>query len=134
MKVRQLNICKRVQIERKAFDRKDRILYFFHIGEHHHNLMHVHAKYQKYEASIGLNPVELLKGELIPINKQREAILYVKHNQKKLIKAWITLAKTDIKHIAGKPMIKEQSLQVRYKKHTPQIVRVTRHFNLKQIK
>lgn len=132
MKVRQINICKRVEVERKAFDKKDGILYFFHIGEHHHNLMHVHAKYQKYEASIGLKPIKLLRGELIPIKKQREAILYVKHNQKKLIKAWTRLATTDIKHIAGTPMIKEQSLQVRYKKRTPQIVRVTRHFDLKQ--
>jgi hypothetical protein len=74
------------------------IIRMYLIGNRHHNLPHIHAKYAEFEASISIEDGEILAGEL-------------PRKQLRLVQAWIELHRDELKadwdlSIAGENLYK----------------------------
>ena len=57
----------------------------------HHNKPHVHAEYDKYAISIGIEDGEVLAGNL-PSSQERKAVRWVKDNKDYLLGKWADIA------------------------------------------
>lgn len=70
------------------YDRKNGILYFFHVSESEHiNHPHIHAKYAENEISIYLRDFHVV-GTLKNKSKQKEALSYVKDHLDDILLKW----------------------------------------------
>lgn len=61
--------------------------------EQNHNKPHVHAEYDKYAVSIGIETGEILAGNL-PSNQQSKAVRWVKDHKDFLLGKWSDIAIT----------------------------------------
>ncbi len=52
-----------------------------------HNRPHIHVTYGEFEASIAIDEIEVLAGQL-PVKKLKVAIKYITENQKELRTQW----------------------------------------------
>ncbi len=59
--------------------------------EQNHNKPHVHAEYDKYAISIGIEDGEVLAGNL-PSSQERKAVRWVKDNKDYLLEKWADIA------------------------------------------
>lgn len=59
--------------------------------EQNHNKPHVHAEYDKYAISIGIEDGEILAGNL-PSSQERKAVRWVKDNKDYLLGKWVDIA------------------------------------------
>ncbi len=59
--------------------------------EQNHNKPHIHAEYDKYAISIGIETGEVLAGNL-PASQQRRVIRWVKANKDYLLGKWADIA------------------------------------------
>lgn len=63
------------------------VIYLYYFDNERHNLPHIHAKFQDYDASFSIIDGELLSGE-IPKNKQRLVQAWIEIHRESLMADW----------------------------------------------
>lgn len=63
------------------------VIYLYYFDNEKHNLPHIHAKFQSYDASFSIIDGELLSGE-IPKNKQRLVQAWIEIHRESLMADW----------------------------------------------
>jgi len=63
------------------------VIYLYYFDNERHNLPHIHAKFQDYDASFSIIDGELLSGE-IPKNKQRLVQAWIEIHRESLLADW----------------------------------------------
>lgn len=63
------------------------VIYLYYFDNEKHNLPHIHAKFQDFDASFSIIDGELLSGE-IPKNKQRLVQVQIEIHRESLLADW----------------------------------------------
>ncbi|WP_127470352.1 DUF4160 domain-containing protein [Thiomicrorhabdus aquaedulcis] len=63
------------------------VIYLYFFDNERHNLPHIHAKFQDYDASFSIEDGDLLSGN-IPLNKQRLVQAWIEIHRESLMADW----------------------------------------------